>query len=630
MSAQGEGGNDQDRALGCLDTLRREIERLVAANRNLTERLEASERRNEVLVAEAQQSARTLEGISQRLATSPVRSVSPPAESSGAGGTADAKVRSPRRTHTPMRARSPRASPRAVTVSRNQSAATPRAGVPDARAAQNPSAEAGAGQESKAPRLLQGHKGDVVALAVIDEDTIASGSWDHTVRVWRVSTGECVAILEGHTGHVSSICSVGVAQLASGSWDKSVRLWTVTKGGGVSGAERVLRGHRKWVWKVMCVNTPTVRGLIVSASCDSTLRVWSSATGECLHELKGHRGAVIGLCPVSLSLIASCSRDKTVVLWDVLSGERVRTIAGEHHNVVSGIVPLGDGLIATACWDCVVRVFETASGKCVRRLTGHRDAIWTLARVTDDVVASCSKDRTVRVWRVSTGACIAVLRGHKDSVWSVCRLRKDVIASCSRDHTVRVWRVSTGSCMDVLRGHQGSVLALARVGDERLCTAGADASVRVWRMRNDRPRSRGKVRAVPARKSLPAAATPLPATPAPARAQPAARAQSAVRATATPVQSLTPRATPAAMSSQTTPRARLPFEAVFLSEMKKISTSRPLSAWADPFTAELVRDWPNSMRTPSKRSAPPSARRSTPAAGRSSAAKPGSHRTAWR
>ena len=74
---------------------------------------------------------------------------------------------------------------------------------------------------------LVGHTNPVHGVAFSpDGQTLASGSWDNTVRLWRVSDGILLRTLEGHTDPVLSVAFSPDGQtLASGSRDKTVRLW---------------------------------------------------------------------------------------------------------------------------------------------------------------------------------------------------------------------------------------------------------------------------------------------------------------------------------------------------------------------------------------------------------------------
>ena len=66
---------------------------------------------------------------------------------------------------------------------------------------------------------------------------LASGSWDHSVRVWDlVAGGAALFVFKGHTNEVNALTAfadpaTGEPRLASGSKDKTLRVWDASKGG---------------------------------------------------------------------------------------------------------------------------------------------------------------------------------------------------------------------------------------------------------------------------------------------------------------------------------------------------------------------------------------------------------------
>jgi WD40 repeat protein len=104
-----------------------------------------------------------------------------------------------------------------------------------------------------------------------DGALLATASWDATVRLWEVATGQPHgAPLEGHTDAVYGVAfSPDGALLATTSQDRTVRLWEVATG---QPHGPPLTGHTDAVWGLAF--SPD-GALLATASADDTVRLWN-------------------------------------------------------------------------------------------------------------------------------------------------------------------------------------------------------------------------------------------------------------------------------------------------------------------------------------------------------------------
>ena len=134
--------------------------------------------------------------------------------------------------------------------------------------------------------LFTGHLGGARSVSFSpDSQTLASGSWDKTVRLWDIHTGVEKRIFTGHTDYVTSISfSPDGKILASGSWDKTVRLWDIH-----TGVEKhIFTGHSGRVYSVSF----SPDGKTLASASGGAIRLWNIDTRTLLQTFTGHKYVV--------------------------------------------------------------------------------------------------------------------------------------------------------------------------------------------------------------------------------------------------------------------------------------------------------------------------------------------------
>jgi F-box and WD-40 domain protein CDC4 len=164
-------------------------------------------------------------------------------------------------------------------------------------------------------KALRGHTNSVRAISGYG-NTIVSGSYDTTVRVWDVNSGECRWELTGHAQRVySAVLDHKRNRCISGSMDWFVKVWCTETGTLLY----TLEGHTSLVG-LLDLNRTT----LVSAAADSTLRVWNPETGAFLHKLQGHQGAITCFQHDESKVVSGS--EKTLKLWNIRSGTLIRDL----------------------------------------------------------------------------------------------------------------------------------------------------------------------------------------------------------------------------------------------------------------------------------------------------------------
>jgi WD40 repeat protein len=182
-------------------------------------------------------------------------------------------------------------------------------------------------------RALRGHSHFVSDVTLsVDGHFCLSSSWDGTLRLWDLTTGETARQFIGHKKDALSVAfSPDNRQIVSGSRDRSIKLWNTIGECKMT----VDEAHGDWV---SCVrfSPNTENPVIVSAGWDKVVKVYNLSNLKLRTDLAGHSGYLntVTVSPDG-SLCASGGKDGVAMLWDLNEGKvrHVNTVFGDGLNV---------------------------------------------------------------------------------------------------------------------------------------------------------------------------------------------------------------------------------------------------------------------------------------------------------
>ncbi|MBZ0293396.1 MAG: tetratricopeptide repeat protein [Anaerolineae bacterium] len=298
--------------------------------------------------------------------------------------------------------------------------------------------------------------GIVTAVAVSSSGKYwATASKRGEIRVWEAEGLVLHLAWRAHDDMVWSLAfSSDESTLASASWDETLKVWDIA-----SGALRWSGRHTSHINRV-CFS-PSGK-LLASGANDATVQLWDADTGTALQTLSQPDAVTSLAWSPDEQYIATGDLKGSVRLWAVDDHEPLHCVflLTDHHNCVEGLAFSPDSShLASASWDHTVKLWEVSTGRLIKTLAGHTDRVFRVAWSPDNrILASGGRDQTIALWDIEKGSYHAMLRGHHSGLSGlVFTPDSQRLLSGSEDGTLRVWDMANGECVRIIQGYATSL-----------------------------------------------------------------------------------------------------------------------------------------------------------------------------
>ena len=318
-----------------------------------------------------------------------------------------------------------------------------------------------------------------------DQNQVAIGDQDGRLLLWNLRDGRLQRAMLT-VSEAIEVIAFGEAgrTLAEGRQDGRVRLWDLQS----DYMPESFAATADSPVKALAFSPD--KQLLAGGDEAGYLYIWRLASGEQIHRIAAHEGAVTAIAfePGSQRLL-TCGQDCAAVEWEVATGNPQHQFQGRLTNWLGTVAYLpaltSPGLQAVVVGrdEGQVIIWDIPSARPLRVLTEIGDMVMALALSPNGRYLAISEvSNTLSMWDISERSC---LYQFPDSQAPTAALvfspdGKELMTGC--DYVVQRWHVSSGECLRSWRSdrHPAIDIALAPQPLE-LLSIHDDQTLRCWR-----------------------------------------------------------------------------------------------------------------------------------------------------
>ncbi len=342
-----------------------------------------------------------------------------------------------------------------------------------------------------------------------EEYTFASGSEDRLIRVWNTTADHLVnsfdqnpdSVFDGHGDSVNEVIfSPDGRTLATASFDGTVRLWDMRR----STPRVTLTGHTGIVKAL--VYTADNRIYACGPGLDGKLRLWDAGTGTVLSVVREHTGltAAAAFSWDGKTFASSGLGDGKIFLSDVEklfvnnaswnNSTLKTTLTGNSEGITALAFSPAGTTLASGGLDGKIHLLDIVTGRELKTLRGPESTVTTLTFAVDGTfLASGEENRTLRYWDSLAGEEVNNFRLESRAIEALTFSPTTRFLAVG-DAIGEIWLydLAAGTGKRIFTQHTRKITALAFSRDGHTLISGSeDGTILRWDMAKQlRPRSK--------------------------------------------------------------------------------------------------------------------------------------------
>ena len=256
------------------------------------------------------------------------------------------------------------------------------------------------------------------------------------IQIWSGANFQKIGTLVGHTNVIQSLCNISEDKIASSSSDKAIKIWNIST--------------------LECLNTININGMpsflfhnkinqdeIGFVNFGKTIEIWeieskkqervisfdSSTWFENFYQLKNGK-VILG------------QADSFILLNEngFTTEKEIKDIGDDP----SMFTELDDTKIAAGFKNGNIIIYEDNMTNSYS-LVGHNKSITGVVKIKDDFALSCSVDTTMKVWNLTTLECEETFVMNKFEINYMIKLNDNKIVTCISENNLDIWNFESFS-----------------------------------------------------------------------------------------------------------------------------------------------------------------------------------------